>query len=120
MEYTNLLKILNGKIDLIDQVNIRDIALFEANVTIYPKVVKTMLRHFINGDLSSFDLYKWAKFICARAEYCCPNWDIDEIADYYEDMMYVIQRLSTPEIDGEINEERVRQYLTELEKYPNE
>lgn len=37
--------------------------------------------------------------------------------DYYEDMFYVIQCLSTPEIDGEVNEATVNQYLSELDKY---
>ena len=36
------------------------------------------------------------------------------MADYYEDMFYVIQCLSTPEIDGEVNEKQVRLYLSEL------
>lgn len=120
MERINLLKILQGDINLIDKINIKDIALFEVNVTIYPENVRAILRLFLQGHLTPFELTKWAKFICARAEYSCPNWEDDKMADYYEDMWYVIQRLSTPEIDGEITENRVRQYLAELEKYGDE
>ncbi len=120
MERTNLIKILNGDIDLIDHVNVRDVALFGVHVTIYPRDVRKMLLHFLNGQITSVDLNKWAQFITLRAEYCCPHWEIDKIADYYEDMMYVIQCLSTPEIDGEINESQVKQYLSELEKYNHE
>ena len=58
-------------------------------------------------------------FICLRAEYYGTPYSLDdELADYFEDMFYVIQRLSTPEIDGEVNEGRVKKYLSELNKYP--
>jgi hypothetical protein len=35
-------------------------------------------------------------------------------------MFYVIQRLSTPEIDGEVNKISVASYLNELDKYPDD
>ncbi len=124
MKIENLKKILNGDINLIDQVNVKDIALYEDNVLIKPIHVKKMLIDFLQGNISSDELTKWAKFICLRGEYICVPISIprvsntfNEIADYYEDMMYVIQKLSTPEIDGEINEKTVRQYLKELDKY---
>ena len=77
-----------------------------------------MLSAFLDKKINAEDLTNWARFICIRGEYCSPNYLDDEIADYYEDMFYVIQRLSTPKIDGEVNEERVKQYLSELDKYP--
>jgi hypothetical protein len=77
-----------------------------------------MLNDYLAGKVNANDLTRWAMFICLRAEYGTPDYLDDEIADYYEDMFYVIQCLSTPEIDGEVNEERVRQYLSELDKYP--
>jgi hypothetical protein len=117
MEKYELLKILHGHIDLIDQVNVEDVALFKVNVTIYPSDVRKLLNAYLLSDLSAADLTKWAQFICLRDEYGCPNWEDDDIADYYEDMMYVIQKLSTPKIDGEITKTRVQQYLSELEKY---
>ena len=119
MEKFELLKILHGDIDLIDDVNVEDVALYEINVTVYPEDIRKVLIAYLQDNLSADDLTKWAQFICMRAEYGCPGWEDDKIADYYEDMMYVIQKLSTPKIDGEITKERVEQYLDELKKYDN-
>lgn len=118
MELTDLVKILEGDISHIDSVNVSDIALYEMRVTVEPYHVRKMLSEYLAGKVNAEDLTRWAMFICLRAEYGTPYYLNDEIADYYEDMFYVIQRLSTPEIDGEVNEERVRQYLSELDKYP--
>jgi hypothetical protein len=120
MERTKLLEILHGNIALIDSVNVKDIALYSTQVTIFPKDVKKILLEYLRNKLNADDLIKWATFICARAEYTCPNWQDDEKSDYYEDMMYVIQKLSTPQIDGDINVERITQYFTELKKYADD
>lgn len=115
MEREDLLKILHGDIYHISQVNETDVALYEMEVTIAPKDVKTMMLSYLAGNITADDLTNWAGFLCIRAEYTAPE-SVDE--DYYEGMWDVIQCLSTPEIDGEVNEERVRQYLSELDKYP--
>lgn len=120
MELNDLLKILHGDISLISKVNESDVALYGMEVIVYPRDVKYMLRAYLEGLISSDDLTNWAGFICIRGEYCSPNYLDDDIADYYEDMFYVIQRLSTPEIDGEVNEDTVKLYLAELDKYPND
>lgn len=120
MELNDLLKILQGDISLISKVNESDVALYDMEVIVYPRDVKYMLRAYLEGMISSDDLTNWARFICIRGEYCSPNYLDDDIADYYEDMFYVIQRLSTPEIDGEVNEATVKSYLAELDKYPDD
>jgi hypothetical protein len=120
MELSDLLKILHGDIPLISKVNERDVALYDMEVIVYPRDVKYMLRSYLEGKVNSDDLTNWAGFICIRGEYCSPNYLDDDIADYHEDMFYVIQRLSTPEIDGEVNEATVKSYLAELEKYPDD
>ena len=117
MEQEYLLKILEGDISLIDEVNVNDVALYEMRVTVEPKHVKKMLLEYLNGSITAEALKRWAKFICSRTEYGTPHYLNDELVDYYEDMFYVIQCLSTPEIDGEINEKQVKQYLSELDKY---
>ena len=117
MEREDLLKILTGDINLINSVNINDVALPEDEVVVMPFHVKKMLHEYLSGRISSEDLTRWAFFITMRAEYCCINYLDFEIADYYEDMFYVIQRLSTPQLDGEVNEARVKSYLSELTKY---
>lgn len=119
MDKINLLKILEGNISLIDRVNVNDVALPNDHVTVEPRHIRKMLKDFLAGKVNANDLTRWAMFVCLRGEYYGTPYSFDdEMADYFEDMFYVIQRLSTPEIDGEVNEERVRQYLSELDKYP--
>jgi hypothetical protein len=120
MEQEPLLKILNGDLSYIDLVNLDDVALYEVRVTILPNHVRTMLTNYLAGKYSADDLTRWARFTCMRTEYGSPNYLDDEMADYYEDMFYVIQRLSTPEIDGEVNEASVKSYLAELDKYSDD
>jgi len=117
MERTDLIEILRGNLSRIDEVDVTDVAPLEVVVTIYPKDVGKMLLSYLSGEISGESLTKWAVFITLRCEYGPPGWDDEEIGDYYEDMMYVIQRLSTPEIDGDICPHRVRGYLRELDKY---
>lgn len=119
MEREDLLKILHGDISHINEVDENDVALYDMEIIIYPIYVKNILQRYLMGKVSSNDLTNWAGFICVRGEYCSPNYLDDNMVDYYEDMFYVIQRLSTPEIDGDVNEARVRSYLAELDKYPD-
>jgi hypothetical protein len=120
MERNDLLEILHGDISRISKVNENDVALYDMEVIVHPKDVKNMLQSYLEGRLSAEDLTNWAGFICVRGEYCSPNYLEDAMADYYEDMFYVIQRLSTPEIDGEVNDATVKSYLAELDKYGDE
>ncbi len=120
MEQTDLLKILEGDISRIDFVNVEDVALNEVRVIVKPRHVKKMLLNYLSGKCSAEDLTRWASFVCMRAEYGSANYLDDEMVDYYEDMFYVIQCLSTPEIDGEVNEKQVKLYLSELDKYPDD
>ncbi len=119
MEQSDLLKILEGDISHINSVNVEDIALYEVRVTVEPCHVRKMLYDYLAGKINARNLTKWAMFICLRAEYGTPYYLDDDMVDNYEDMFYVIQKLSTPEIDGEINEASVKLYLAELDKYPD-
>jgi hypothetical protein len=118
MEQKDLERILHGDIEHIDNVNEHDIALYEMNIKVHPKDVKKMLEAYLSKKITADQLVNWAGFLCIRAEYCSP--DYYDLNNYYEDMWYVVQKLSTPEIDGEINEAQVKQYLVELEKYEGE
>jgi hypothetical protein len=118
MEKHDLIDILHGDISRINEVNERDIALYEVRVAVTPNDVRAIMLKYLLGEITANDLINWAGFICVRAEYVPPEINQSD-PDYYEDMFYVIQCLSTPEIDGEVNEERVRQYLSELAKYPS-
>ncbi len=120
MNKINLLKILHGDVDLIHKVNIEDIALYEDAIPVYPQNVKKMLNLRLSGNIDTDELSQWAQFLCARSEYTSPDSRDNDKSLYYEDMWYVIQKLSTPEIDGELTTERLEQYLNELKKYEEE
>jgi|GEM_PF-3538897 len=121
MERIDLLKILGGNVDHINKININDSALFEVTIPVMPKNVEKMLLAYLSGDLSAVDLSKWANFLCVRSEFTCSDYKDDNVANYYENMWYVIQRLATPEIDCEICKKQVELYLNEIrDKYTNE
>ena len=115
-----LQQILKGDIDLIDAFNQGLPSYLDDEIIIKPAYVRNMLKRFLNKSIHADEINKWARFICGRGEYVVPGGNDDKITDFYEDMYYVIQRLSTPEIDGEINEASVESYLTELDKYPDD
>ena len=117
MDKIDLIKILEGEIVRIDFVNAQDVALYESRVIVKPEHVRKMLLDYLAGKYTADDLTKWASFISLRAEYGCENYLDDEAADYYEDMFYLIQCLSMPQIDGEVNEKQVKHYLSDLDKY---
>ena len=106
--------ILNGNLDLIDQIDMNQVGRLHELIIIKPNQVRHILMRYLSGDVSDLALNQWAKFICSRLEYIVPGGDDDNLTDFYEDMYYVIQRISTPEIDGDINQERITLYLNEL------
>lgn len=106
--------ILNGHLENVVKFNhVRE----DSSITIFvlPSQVRKILLSYLNNDMSAEALNIWAEFLCFRGEYVGNNDNDDE--DYYEDMWYVLQKLSTPEIDGAITSETVRIYLKELDKY---
>ena len=117
MKAEDLLKILNGDVAHISNVDMYEDSDPNIEIAVMPKHVRTMLLLYLNNNLTAEELSLWAMFVCIRGEYVCLNWDNDEISDYYQDMFYVVQKLSTPEIDGEITPDTVRKYLAELDKY---
>lgn len=117
MKREDLLKILEGDVTYINNVDIDDVNICKPEVIVYPSHVKHILLEYLTHKISDKALTSWAEFLCFRADYCSPNYMNDEMEDYYEDMWYVLQCLSTPEIDGAITAERVKQYLSELLKY---
>ena len=119
MNIKNLHSILKGNISLIDKVNVYDTALFTDNVPIHPQDIEKMLHKFLDGEITENELSKWAAFLSIRGEYCNPDLKVEN-EDFYQDMWDVIYSLSTPEIDGVINDENVKKYLIVLKKYENQ
>lgn len=118
MKKSDLENILNGKISHIDFVNPHEPTDPKIEVIVLPMHVKTILLNYLSGLITAEHLNVWAEFICLRAgEYVSKNWEDDESSDFYEDMWYVVQKISTPEIDGEISPELIKEYLKELDKY---
>jgi hypothetical protein len=121
MELSDLVKILNGELELIPMKDRYKDMLLTDMIRLHPRHVKHMLSEFLHEKYTAEDLSRWAEFILIRDEYITPG-DINDndLMDYYEDMWYVLQRLSTPWFDGAITKERVKGYLAELMKYGNE
>jgi len=115
----DLLKILNGDVSHIDEINTLNFGSSDTDVFVFPCHVKKMLVDFLDGKINAFDLNRWALFVSSRSEYTSEGWEDDALANYYEDMWEVIQKLCSPQIDGDITPERVREYLKELDKYFN-
>ena len=116
-----LVSILDGDISLIDEIDMNKYDQLDETIIIKPSHVRKMLLQYLEGEISDYELNQWARFICLRGEYKVPGRHDDAICDFYEDMYYVIQRVSTPEIDGDIDEDRIQSYLDELDaKYPTD
>lgn len=73
-----------------------------------------MLHAYLDSKVGAQILQEWASWALVQDEFCVSGWDDDRIADHYEPMWYVLQRISTPFIDGEITRERVQSYVSEL------
>jgi len=114
-----LTSILNGHLSLIDSFDIPQAAYPDELVIVKPSHVRNMLKRYLEGTISDVELNRWARFICCRLEYVVPGRNDYAISDFYEGAYYIIQCMSTPEIDGDIDEERIKEYLAELDaKYP--
>ena len=117
MKTSDLTEILKGNIDLINHVDAHDIAMYEDQVPVYPSDVKLILNKYLANEITVDELSKWGQFLTIRGEYGSPKQEAGEDEDFYESMWDVVQALSIPKIDGEITEEKVIQYLCELDKY---
>lgn len=113
----DFVKILNGDVSHVNNVDIHEDSEPNIQLIVLPKHVKNMLLLYLANNISAEKLSNWSSFVLIRDEYICENCDSDESVDFYEDMFYVLQKLSTPFIDGEITPDTVREYLSELDKY---
>ncbi len=117
MQKIDFLNILDGEFSNLTYLNLVSPDLSDVKIEVQPFQVRKIIISYLNGKINSLNLNRWAEFLCFRDEYVSKNWENEKSADFYEDMWYVVQKLSTPEIDGEITPETVRQYLKELDKY---
>ena len=85
MKTADLIQILNGDIDLIDHVNVKDGAPLANRVLITPRHVKKMLVDFLQGQMTASDLNKWAMLLCLRCEYVSVNPDIDQLTTKHDE-----------------------------------
>lgn len=96
---------------------------FNFNIYVTPSDVAKVLKRYLYDEISPKSLQIWADFIVYREEYTAVQSDIepsdpkyDELADYYEIMWYVLERISTPFLDGELTHDRIKSYLNELKE----
>lgn len=109
-----LTKIVDGNIGLIKtHISMYDRYNSSCHVLVTPQQVKKVLIDYIHKKINSNELQIWADFLCFNDALSEPN---HENEDYYESMWHVLQKISTPLIDGEINNDRIFDYISELEK----
>jgi len=73
-----------------------------------------MLLKFLSKEIDAESLSSWASFVVVAEVYAVSGWEDDAIADRYEPMWHVLQMLSTPFLDGPINEKSVNEHLLTL------
>ena len=83
-------------------------------IVVRPLDVQGMLRRYLAGTLDAHSLRQWAAFIVLSEAYAPPEAEGTNDEDLYEPMWYVLQQLSTPEIDGAISPHRARKHLDEI------
>lgn len=109
-----LRSILDGRFDLIKTFDMNQPASYQDEIIITPRKLRHVLDLYLSGIISSIQLQEWSEFICLRPEYVVPGGNNDTVNDYYESMYYVIQKLSTPCLDGKITFELVQKYKNEF------
>ena len=118
IEKTDLEKILNGDVEHIKNIDMYEPINSKNKVPVLPINVKRMLLLYLDKRINNEELSSWAKVIYFRSsEYVSVALKDEKNGDSYENMWYVIKKLSTPEIDGKITPEIVKQYLKELHNY---
>jgi hypothetical protein len=93
-------------------------------VPIYPYYVKASLERYLSSEWSAQELRTWADFLNFYWEYSSPHADDEDYEtyweSYYEAMWDVIFWVAAPYINGEITVDRIKEYMTHLEKYDND
>src|SRR5579872_7443705 len=104
-----LTKILTGNTELIKTyTSMYDRYNSKCHILITPPQVKKVLTDYLNKKINSKELQIWADFLCFNDALSTPDHQNE---DYYESMWHVLQKISTPFIDGEINNDRISDYL---------
>ncbi|MGE3318601.1 MAG: hypothetical protein AB7I18_04830 [Candidatus Berkiella sp.] len=116
MQKNDLLAILDGDLTALDD-DLLSSEDSEFEIEVEPKHLRKMINLYLSNKIDAYNLSRWAEFLSFRGEYVCIDYMNDESADFYERMWDVINMISTPQLDGEITPDRVREYLKELDKY---
>ena len=85
-----------------------------SSVYITPRDLIPVLTRYLNGDITPMELQQWSSWALCQDEFCVKGWEDDSISDRYEPMWHILQQLSTPFIDGQISQERVREHVSTL------
>jgi hypothetical protein len=89
----------------------------DEKIIVYPSQILNMLQMYLHNKINKEELSEWASFLILSDVCVCPDWEDDTKADKYEPMWYIIQQLSSPEIDGEITVEGVTQHVDALKAF---
>lgn len=88
-------------------------------VEVVPKYIILKLNLYLEDKINEEQLSEWAAFIVTMEGFETPHWKDDyDLADNYDPMWEILQRLSTPHLDGWVNKELAKDYIAVLKKIP--
>jgi len=88
-----------------------------------PVAIIHVLEKFLQGEIDEWFVKQWALFILMMDCYVSPNFEYYinhndyQADDKYEDVWYVVQQLSAPEIDGELTPEKAEEHISFLQEF---
>lgn len=84
-------------------------------IEVCPKHIIAVLNKYLANEISDECLVRWADLLISNENYICPNWQDDTLVDMHEPMWYVLQRIASPSVDGNLSPGKVSEYLKEVE-----
>ncbi|MDO8040340.1 MULTISPECIES: hypothetical protein [unclassified Janthinobacterium] len=87
----------------------------DSDIFVFPNDVAAVIKMYLQQKISASDLKEWASLILSVESYICPNWENYELADRYQPMWDILQRLEMPAIHGQISASIAETYLQKLD-----
>lgn len=91
----------------------------DEKIYVTPENVAAMLTQFLNGTVSAEEIAAWSDFLLTEDVYTSPGYPNENETDKYEPMWWILQQLSSPEIDGYLDVSRAEEHLEVLDELKN-
>lgn len=76
-----------------------------------------VLQQFVNSEISSEHLKKWADLLLFNDSFKVENWKSDEEADKLDPVWDILHWIASPETEGKFTVKEAKQALVELAKF---